>query len=422
MKFFETLFVLVVVLYVTPTYEAVKPTKSPEIQKVFANSNACKLEPKLMSSITTSGNQLKSQISNFQNKFIGLDEETQTKITDVKNTVLLLSAISKDFAAINSKMHKCCNTFRFAQNTFGRTSATKLKKIAKEHPEYLKMMNDTILKSEKKVHESLPNINDLGSRIRETTSTLVKEQRIAKLKKILNSVKIASKSKKSDLIEKSLVPALDEFLQQYKETITTFQKDANNVKDIKCPDTMSFVDGLKKALTGEVVHEEKPSVKIPEEEIHTGDEHHEETPEAEDHYTSETVSHENPSDEHLDDDRSTSDDHDEKPSEDKSDEMFDDDKHSPEASAVDDDKHSDKDMAEDHDVHDEIHSSDENKHDENHHDELSAEEEPFVEQDTSDEDKEPSEEEKSDHNHHNLDEANEEKPDEVNEEKPDEEY
>lgn len=340
-----------------------------------------------------------------------MDSETQDKVTEVRKYLLLLPAIAKDYSAATLKVQRCCNNFRNAQNSFTRASATKMKKVIKDHPEYLQIMNDTVAKTEKNVQESLPRFDDLGSRLRDTLTSFVKEQKIPKLKKILNNVKIASKSKRNGLIENSLVPALDEFLQQHKDTIATLEQDVKKVKDVQCPNTTSFADGLKKALAGEVDKTlETPVV----------EEHHEEKPDVhespaapEEH---EDEAHQNPSEDHME---AASNEYYDNPTEDKPDEDSDHDKFEPEATAADhDDNHSEiphETTAEDHSDHDAHNSNndhdDHDAHDENQHEEGSAEESGVESHGDI---------ETSYDNHHSLDDDNEEKFDAVHDEKPEE--
>ncbi|XP_031639966.1 cylicin-1-like, partial [Contarinia nasturtii] len=109
---------------------------------------------------------------------------------------------------------------------------TTTTKVAKEHLDFLKTLNDTVVKAER--NEAFTGIEDLGARIQN-----------------LNTVKKANTAESNEIIQSTLIPALDEFVKQHKKAISNLQNDVQKVKAIQCPTTTNFVESLKKALAGQ---------------------------------------------------------------------------------------------------------------------------------------------------------------------------
>lgn len=229
-------------------------------------------EPKVLKSISNIGNQLQRQFTAFETVSNLLDSNTKWDLEEIKADILLLPMIARDLKSAANKKKFCCTRFRKGQAKFVKKNMSFLKKIATEHPNYMKIADQTVFKSESTIFKAFPekSLKDLGSRVQTDLRKL--KNIITKLTKIINEiVNNTKKTKRAKKIQDKLVPALEEFKQQH-DNIYKLRDDVLKAKSKgKCPAAGDFIRKLKDALNGKLgsAEQSKPSKK-PEEDKPAG--------------------------------------------------------------------------------------------------------------------------------------------------------
>lgn len=195
-------------------------------------------------------------------------------VTDVKTTLQLFPKISVHLNVIYSQKENCCDSFKKSQNTFIKSANTEriLVSTAKDHPDYLKTLNHTVVSLEKEVHNEYLKADKIIERIEGLLDKMAKQGVLKKIENVVENTRGVKKHMHAD-IKSTLEPAYKEFQQHYKDSIIQIYKAFIHYNFTKCPPTNNLISKINKALAGQLERANEPQQEPkPEEEEHVEEE------------------------------------------------------------------------------------------------------------------------------------------------------
>lgn len=228
------------------------------MRNMFPTNQSYTVDSNSMYAISWYEQPIKNAYLEFSAQISKISAAIETKIKSFHIYFWAVYLAPGYFRTLVKNKKNCCLKFKEAQQNFSRTKFPDLLKVLKEHPEYMKNFNKTVVDAENSVNEIFPEIRLLSFRLKSELAKFYKQNQISILTAALS--KVNARKKKAQAIEKILDPALAKLNKLDVTSIKEVCADIKKAKDILCPPITEFVELLDKALKGE----SKEAVKEPE--------------------------------------------------------------------------------------------------------------------------------------------------------------